>query len=113
MERGFILKLHEKSDAPLSPIFLNLRTPDNPKPGPLTPEIVNLAASCMQALELEKRLTFDAIVGVPQAGELFATAFSSTCRETMYPSREMGVRREHDCITGVKGNVPPCRSGKS
>ena len=42
-ERGFRLKLHEKTPlAPLSPIYLNLRTPDNPKPGPLTLEIVEL-----------------------------------------------------------------------
>jgi len=73
MERGFKLKLHEKNpDAPLSPFFLNLRTPDNPKPGPLTEGVINLAACCMQSLLAEKDLVFDTFVGVPRAGDPFA-----------------------------------------
>lgn len=72
-ERGFILKLHENNPhAPLSPFFLNLRMPDNPKPGPLTPEIVELAARCMRNVQGNKGLTFDAIAGVPRAGDPFA-----------------------------------------
>lgn len=40
-ERGFKLKTHEKQpDLPLSLFYFNLRTDDNPKPGPLTPELV-------------------------------------------------------------------------
>ncbi len=33
-KEGFKLKLHETNpDEPRSPIFLNIRTPNNPKPG--------------------------------------------------------------------------------
>lgn len=77
MERGFILKSHEKNpDAPLSPFLLNLRTPDNPKPGPLTPEIVELAARCMRDVAIGKGPIFDAIAGVPRAGDPFAKALA-------------------------------------
>jgi uridine monophosphate synthetase len=76
-ERGFRLKLHEKNpDAPLSPIYLNLRTPDNPKPGPLTPEIVDFAALCMKDV-IDARLDeFDAVAGIPNAGDPFAISFA-------------------------------------
>jgi len=77
VERGFKLKLHEKNpDAPLSPVYFNLRTPDNPKPGPLTPEIMYLVADCMHDRIRELGLTFTAIAGVPRAGDPIALALS-------------------------------------
>lgn len=46
----FKLKLHEKNpDAPLSPIFFNFRTPDNPKPGPLTDEVLDLVGKVVDS----------------------------------------------------------------
>jgi len=49
-ERGFLLKLHEKDpDAPLSPVYFNLRTPGNPKPGLLVPAIVEIAGRALYA----------------------------------------------------------------
>lgn len=75
-ERGFRLKLHEREpNAPLSPIYLNLRTPDNPKPGPLTPEVVELAANCFHLLDFQRDLVFDAVTGLPNAGTPFAEAY--------------------------------------
>ena len=78
-ECGFRLKLHEKHpDAPLSPIFFNLRTPDNPKPGPLTPDIVELAALCMHHVaQTQCTGDFNAVVGIPNAGDPFAEALAS------------------------------------
>ncbi len=74
-ERGFRLKLHEKHpEAPLSPFFLNLRTPENPNSGPLTSGTVELAARCMVEVIKEKEITFDAIAGIPNAGDPFAKA---------------------------------------
>jgi uridine monophosphate synthetase len=71
-ERGFKLKLHEQNpDAPLSPIFLNLRTPDNPNSGPLSSEIVDLAARCMREVQRCANFEFDAIAPVPRAGDPF------------------------------------------
>lgn len=74
-ERGFKMKLHDKNpEAPLSPVYLMLRTPDNPKAGPLTPEIVELAAHCMAQTLSYHAVDFDVIAGIPRAGEPFAAA---------------------------------------
>jgi orotate phosphoribosyltransferase len=102
---AFKVKLHEtQPDAPLSPIYLNLRTVENPKPGPLTPEILDQAA----------RLMIDAvgalpahIAGVPNAGDPFADAFVRVAGDRVTALRmgkeeSGGVRR----ITGVIGTKP-------
>ena len=101
VERGFLLKLHEKNpNAPLSLIFLNFRIPENG--GPLTPEIVKLAARCMH--ELIAGLEFDAIVGVPRAGDPFAAALAELCNKPCFEldKWESGEQRK---ITGFKGTV--------
>jgi orotate phosphoribosyltransferase len=67
---AFKLKLHENfPDAPLSPFYLNLRTSDNPKPGPLTGDDCVLAAELLWRRILESDLTFSAIAGIPNAGD--------------------------------------------
>lgn len=104
-ERGFKLKLHEKSpDVPLSPFYLNLRTPDNPKPGPLTPEVVEQAARCMQGI-LGNVRPFDALVGVPRAGEPFAEALARLVKKPCIALEkwEHGDKRK---IASLKGKVP-------
>ncbi len=103
IERGFKLKLHEtRPDAPLSPIYLNLRTPDNPKSGPLTQEIVGLAASCMVYIKLAHKLPCHAVVGVPRAGDPFAAAFAqfTGVKRIELDKFEQGEKRH---IAGVKG----------
>lgn len=73
---GFRLKLHEKHpDAPLSPIFLNIRTPDNPKPGPLTDEAVEQLGSMLWQYAKTLNLEFNAVCGLPNAGTPLAEAF--------------------------------------
>lgn len=77
--QGFRLKLHEKHpDAPLSPIYLNLRTPENPKPGPLTAGVVVLIGRLLWNLVLDKRAGDHAhrVAGVPRAGDPLADAVS-------------------------------------
>lgn len=105
-ERGFLLKLHEKNpDAPLSLFYLNLRTADN-KDGPLTEEIVDLSASCMHMLTINNGLEFDAVAGVPRAGDSFAKELA---RLTEKPLIKM-VKYEHNGkrrIASLKGKVPP------
>jgi len=77
--KGFKLKLHEKSPgAPLSPFYLNFRTPDNPKPGPLTPDIIEAVGQELFLLACEKELRYDFVVGVPRAGDPIAEAFART-----------------------------------
>ena len=81
MEKGvlqfgaFKLKLHEKyPDAPLAPFYLNLRTADNPKPGPLGESDCELIAHCLMGLVSEHDLFFGAIAGIPNAGDPFVEA---------------------------------------
>lgn len=67
---AFKLKLHEKNpDAPLSPFFLNLRSGDNPKPGPLASVDFDLIARALWEKTTEEGLSFQAIVGIPNAGD--------------------------------------------
>lgn len=105
-ERGFKLKLHEKNpDAPLSPFFLNLRTPDNPKPGPLTDEIVGLAARCMRRVQIAKKLRFNATAGVPRAGDPFAKKLAHYTGTACV----LLEKYEHDgkrSVAALKGKVP-------
>lgn len=73
----FRLKLHEKNpDAPLSPFFFNLRTPDNPKPGPLDEQCVYFIAMLFYQMAKELGIEYDRICGVPRAGEPFAREFA-------------------------------------
>jgi uridine monophosphate synthetase len=66
---SFKLKLHEKTPAaPLSPFFFNLRTRNNPKPGPLLSKDCELIATCIWKEILSSRIPFTAICGIPNAG---------------------------------------------
>ena len=73
------LKLHEKNpEAPLSPFFMNLRTSDNPKPGPLTPAIVQKIGEIFYdyAAFSGQIEDFDYIIGIPNAADPFVEAFA-------------------------------------
>lgn len=74
--KGFRLKLHEKNPtAPLSPYYMNLRTPDNPKPGPLTPDVVRMIGYSLYSFSEQLGLEYDYVVGIPRAGDPIAKAF--------------------------------------
>lgn len=88
-ERGFLLKLHERRpNAPLSKVYLNLRTPDNPKPGPLTPETVELAGRVLYRRATSSLLGYDYVAGVPRAGEPLVEAFQLAAARD---SREVSI----------------------
>jgi orotate phosphoribosyltransferase len=71
-KKGFRLKLHESHpDAPLSPYYFNLRIPEN-KGGPLTYSEVESIGKFFHRYALKAGLQFDALCGVPRAGEPFA-----------------------------------------
>lgn len=73
---AFKLKLHEKNpDAPLSPIFLNLRTPNNPKPGPLEGIVLEGIGELLHAKAASKCLSFAAVAPIPNAGDPLAYTF--------------------------------------
>lgn len=78
--KGFRLKLHETNpDAPLSPFYLNLRTPDNG--GPLTPQLVDAIGLEFYCHAAKLRLQYDCVVGVPNAGNPFAEAYAEIYSE--------------------------------
>lgn len=75
--KGFFLKLHEKNPHDrLSPFYLDFRTQDNPKPGPLTPEILKEIGKQMCDVARELKLSYDYAAGVPRAGDPLALSFS-------------------------------------
>lgn len=73
-EKGFTLKLHETDpEAPRSPYYCNLRIPQSEgKSGPLTFGDVETIARFFYVLITKSGFHFDALVGVPHAGEPFA-----------------------------------------
>jgi orotate phosphoribosyltransferase len=73
---GYKLKLHEDNPlAPRSPIYLNLRTPDNPKPGPLTADALTLIGKLLYAmLHRIDGLDFRYVADIPNAGKPIADA---------------------------------------
>jgi orotate phosphoribosyltransferase len=74
-EKGFTLTLHDKNpSAPLSPIYINLRTSKNPKPGPLLASQVETIAHEINRVVDKAHLRFDCIAGIPRAGVPFAEA---------------------------------------
>ncbi len=94
--KGFKLKLHDKNpEAPLSPFYLNFRKPDNPKPGPLTPEIIAEIGRSLYGETRRKNLRYDIIAGVPRAGDPLAEAFAETHfsrRASQLPILKLGKR---------------------
>lgn len=75
------IKDHEANpSAPLSPIYFNLRTPDNPKPGPLTEDVLQLIGVELYSESLRQGLTCRHIAGIPNAGNPFVTAFNEAER---------------------------------
>lgn len=70
----FRLKLHQgQPDAPLSPIYINPRTPDHPThPGPVDTSTLRLIGSCLAEVVWANRLRFDYVVGIPVAGDPLA-----------------------------------------
>jgi len=75
---AFKLKLHEKNPtAPLSPFFINIRNKDNStKPGNLETDDYDAIARCLLEVIEESGLEFDAIAGIPRAGDPIAEAIS-------------------------------------
>jgi uridine monophosphate synthetase len=92
---AFRLKLHETHpDAPLSPIYLNLRTADNPKPGPITPEIVDEIGQQLYSLAQLVQISYSHVAGVPRAGDPFAEAFSRASTFGHHPPPLLRLRKD-------------------
>jgi orotate phosphoribosyltransferase len=103
---AFRLKRHETHpNDPLSPFLLNYRTPDNKKPGPLTPDLITRCAVEMLDVAKDRKIHFDFVAGIPNAGTPFAEAIHRlvgptnvdliTLEKTELPNRRF--------ISGIKG----------
>lgn len=105
--RGFRLKLHEKNpDAPLSPFYLNLRTKENPKPGPLTPELVDVIGRELWSLARDQRVQqADRVAGVPNAGDPLAAALSTVSGLPLLVLRKEEHADGRRVSTVVEGDV--------
>lgn len=79
---AFKLKLHEKNPgAPLSPIYINLRRPDDG--GPLTDDDVEVIGQELFATVQRVAVDFDLVAGIPRAGEPFAKVVSRLSRKPL------------------------------
>lgn len=88
---AFKLKLHETHpDAPLSPIYINLREMDK--------SIINWMAELMHEIAKRQGLQYDYVIGIPKAGEPIAEAF---CKLTGRPILKL-VKQEATAVEGRK-----------
>ena len=96
-KEGFRLSLHDKNPhAPRSPFYLNLRTDSNPKPGPLTDDLVRgIAIEIVQAVA-KRHIRFDAIAGIPNAGRPFAQAAERYLHDIRSPVAHVSIMKSED-----------------
>lgn len=96
-EDGFRLKIHQTNpDAPLSPIFLNLRTPEitTHGEGTLTAEVVAEVGQEMYELVNRLGIEYDHIAGIPNAGVPFSKAFARTGQERGTDISQLTLHKE-------------------
>lgn len=113
-EKGFPLRIHQdQPHLPYSPIYLNLRTEYNPKPGPLTQPLVEDMARLMAHMVRTQALEFTAIVGIPNAGDPFALAlhrqFAREGKHYLYApleKTEIGDKRHFNVTNSALRNNP-------
>ncbi len=71
------LKIHEKSsNDPPSPIYFNFRKPPKGPLNPLNDDIIVQLSRCLDCCAFETLLSYNAVCGVPVAGNPFALAFA-------------------------------------
>ncbi|MFZ2556212.1 MAG: phosphoribosyltransferase family protein [Minisyncoccia bacterium] len=93
-KEGFRLTLHDKNPhAPLSPIYINLRTVRNPKPGPLGKEHVESIANDINSAVQKAHMSFDCITGIPRAGTPFAESFLSLREKLGNPTKLIRMKK--------------------
>ena len=89
---AFKLKPHEKNpEAPLSPIYITLRVPENG--GPLSPANVEMISQAIYDLVQRNKILFDVVAGIPRAGEPFAEVI---VRLSGKPLLRLGKKVEED-----------------
>lgn len=101
-EFGFRLKIHQSQpDAPLSPIFFQLRTPDNTThgDGPLTPDVVDQIGEELSARVQRAGVEYVHVAGIPNAGVPLSEAFVRTESARGHKVSELTLHKEGDLST--------------
>lgn len=102
---AFCLKLHEREPtAPLSPIYLNLRTAENPKPGPLLDVHLSLIIEGWMEMIGRRRIKVGHPSGIPNAGSPMGEALAQRIGFGHVPmiKGQTGTKRR---ITGLDNSV--------
>ncbi len=105
---AFRLKLHETHpDAPLSPIFFNLRTADNPKPGPLRASDLAMIAEGFEQMIARDKICYDGVCAIPNAGTPFATTLQERSNGQLQivelAKQDNGTKRRIDGVLAKGG----------
>jgi len=113
--KGFKLKMHQNHpDAPLSPYYVNLRTSDNPKPGPITPVIMAKIGRLFwkYVCDPSTKIEFKHVAGIPNAGDPFAAALALIPKQPLSRIRllkeEFEGGRRVSCIIDGKYSRGDC-----
>jgi uridine monophosphate synthetase len=90
---AFLLKLHEEHpEAPLSPIYLELRDNTHPvKPGPLTPEAMDLIGDVMWMTIMRP---FCRYADIPAAGDPFGDQLERHVTQRAHPAGRVHLHKE-------------------
>ncbi|MCA9388810.1 hypothetical protein KC644_03570 [Candidatus Berkelbacteria bacterium] len=91
--KGFKLKKHRDNpelDLPLSPYYLNLRTSDNPKPGPLDETLVDLVAKVFAQKAKDCQLKFSHVCGIPNAATPYARQLARLSKKSTVQLKKIG-----------------------
>jgi len=109
-EPGWPLRRHrEHPDEPPSLIYFDLRTKDNPKPGPLTEEVLRSIGWQLQCLSRD--LEYDLVIPIPNAGDPLARAFVEAAPFRMKLQRRpaVGMQKQNGRIVGMRAEDIPAR----
>jgi uridine monophosphate synthetase len=81
---SFRLPLHDKQPlAPLAPIYFNLRTPDNVKPGPLGIDEIRHIAGALISVIATDGIVYEGVTGIPNAGVPFVDGMQEIANGTL------------------------------
>ena len=100
------LRVHKyHPELPPSPIYLNLRTPENPKPGPLTKQLLAEIGGQLLKRTRDMGLSFEVVRGIPNAGKPIAEALVIAHNQPIFEA----IRQQTAWIRKKEGRFPRLR----
>ena len=110
---GFFLRLHDRDpNAPRSPYYLNLRTPGNTNPGPVTGPLLTMLGCALFDEAKRQKLQFRSVAGLPTAGTSLAKSFYSFCITECADNPAVLINMDKDKSGDFRfvTPIPPCAS---